>query len=394
MDFFCQEETCRRFLEIDESLLELDLEKLKIDNLKDLLAALECFKDSSEIKEKKTSRSPTISSFFEKSVEICKDFPEQNIKSIPLCKECATKRIVKLNQLLLHATKENLKYKEFIQQIEQENNYLSSVELDNELQRLEEEEITLRQKFKEVEEEDRILKVDLGHLEQEGRKINEIEERYWEVFHNFQSDLQSYQDEYLSVETKIANSKEKLDKLKVTNVYNDTFHIWFQGHFGTINGFRLGRLISEPVDWNEINAAWGQTTLLLHTIAKKLDYKFLHYRLNPVGSTSKIVKISDGSIFELYGSNDISFGRLFWYKRFDLGMVAFLGCLKEIIDYAESQNRNVKLNCPYSIEKDKIGDLSIKMQYNTEESWTKALKYMLTNLKFLLAWLAKIQSKV
>lgn len=31
------------------------------------------------------------------------------------------------------------------------------------------------------------------------------------------------------------------------------------------------------VEWAEINAAWGQTLLLLHTIARKLDYKFERY---------------------------------------------------------------------------------------------------------------------
>ena len=30
----------------------------------------------------------------------------------------------------------------------------------------------------------------------------------------------------------------------------------------------------EQVEWAEINAAWGQTLLLLYTIARKLDYTF------------------------------------------------------------------------------------------------------------------------
>ena len=33
-------------------------------------------------------------------------------------------------------------------------------------------------------------------------------------------------------------SEMKLNKLKKTNVFNATFHIWHSGHFGTINGFR------------------------------------------------------------------------------------------------------------------------------------------------------------
>lgn len=66
----------------------------------------------------------------------------------------------------------------------------------------------------------------------------------------------------------------QLDKLKRTNVFNATFHIWHSGQFGTINNFRLGRWPSVPVEWNEINAAWGQTVLLLHALANKMGLKF------------------------------------------------------------------------------------------------------------------------
>ena len=31
------------------------------------------------------------------------------------------------------------------------------------------------------------------------------------------------------------------------------------------------------VEWAEINAAWGQTLLLLYTIARKLDFTFEKY---------------------------------------------------------------------------------------------------------------------
>ena len=47
------------------------------------------------------------------------------------------------------------------------------------------------------------------------------------------------------------------------------------------------------------------------------------------------------------------------------------------------------------MEKGKIEDtggsgqmFSIKMQFNSEEQWTKALKFMLTNLKWGLAWVS------
>lgn len=36
------------------------------------------------------------------------------------------------------------------------------------------------------------------------------------------------------------------------------------------------------------------------------------------------------------------------------------------------------------IVKDKIGDVSIKLQFNQEESWTRALRHVLFALKLLL----------
>ena len=111
----------------------------------------------------------------------------------------------------------------------------------------------------------------------------------------------SYNDQLLSVEQQNAQlatlraayaaDSATLERLEKTNVYNDAFCIGHDGVFGTINGLRLGRvpgvpvsatyqpfsrfiLKSDQVEWAEINAAWGQTLLLLYTIARKLDYTF------------------------------------------------------------------------------------------------------------------------
>lgn len=108
-----------------------------------------------------------------------------------------------------------------------------------------------------------------------------------------------------SLDCQTTYTQTQLDKLKKTNVFNATFHIWHAGHFGTINSFRLGRLPSAPVDWSEINAAWGQTTLLLSALARRVNLKFDKYKLIPFGNHSYIeVIISrcfqiDFSIFDL-----------------------------------------------------------------------------------------------
>ena len=64
------------------------------------------------------------------------------------------------------------------------------------------------------------------------------------------------------------HSAAHLKRLQQTNVYHDVFRIWHDGPFGTIGGFRLGRTTEAPVEWDEINAAWGQTVLLLKTMAQ------------------------------------------------------------------------------------------------------------------------------
>ena len=63
-----------------------------------------------------------------------------------------------------------------------------------------------------------------------------------------------------SLELQSANVKKEYDVLKCVNVLNDCFYIWHDGEFGTINGLRMGRLASNPVPWEEVNAGmWARS---------------------------------------------------------------------------------------------------------------------------------------
>lgn len=68
-------------------------------------------------------------------------------------------------------------------------------------------------------------------------------------------------------------------------------------------------------------------------------------------------------------------------------MVAVLNCLNQLTDYAEERDKSLRL--PYRINRDKIGELSIRIQFNQDELWTKALKYMLTNMKWILVFASR-----
>ena len=58
-----------------------------------------------------------------------------------------------------------------------------------------------------------------------------------------------------------------------------------------------------------------------------------------MGSFSRIERTTgDKASYELYGSGDLHLGRLLHNRRFDFAMVAFLECLKQVIDYAKGQD--------------------------------------------------------
>uniref|UniRef100_A0A8C7Y0V7 Beclin-1 n=1 Tax=Oryzias sinensis TaxID=183150 RepID=A0A8C7Y0V7_9TELE len=85
--------------------------------------------------------------------------------------------------------------------------------------------------------------------------------------------------------------------------------------------------------------------------------------------------------------------KFFWDNKFDHAMVAFLDCVQQFKEEVEKGDTGFCLPYRMDVEKGKIedtggsgGSYSIKTQFNSEEQWTKALKFMLTNLKWGLAW--------
>ena len=106
-----------------------------------------------------------------------------------------------------------------------------------------------------------------------------------------------------------------------------------------------------------------------------------NYRVQPRGSFSAVESISDRTTLELYGSEG-GFTRFFTGRRFDQAMVAFLGCVQELERYLQRRNPQVRL--PWKIEQDRIGGFSVRLQFNQFDRWTKALKFLLTDLKWLI----------
>lgn len=363
----------------------------------------------------------------------------------PVCAECASLLLSSLNTKLTAATRERDAYASFLKNLQQAASKHKNEEgsVNKELAALQKEEEATYTDLLQLEEQKKQLEDELADLEEENKRLEQEEEIFWQSRNMFNERQHSLEVENLSLQQKLAHDQKQLELLQRTNVYNDTFFISHDGTFGTINGLRLGRLPNHPVEWAEINAAWGQTLLLLQTIAERLSFSFHGYKLRPLGSTSRIEKYeynqeqpenpqnqagrapvpSKTIQLELYSSG-ASFERLFHARRYDQAMVAFLECLSQLGKHMEktsissrdgskpttsrqapptgaNSTGNHPLKLPYAIDGDKIWSrdrpeesVSIKLGvgFTGDENFTKACKYVLTCCKYLLAHVSNLDS--
>ncbi|KAF3399113.1 Vacuolar protein sorting-associated protein atg6 [Talaromyces pinophilus] len=346
----------------------------------------------------------------------------------PICTECTDLLVEGLHKRLASTTKERDAYISFLKTINASIPTEAEVEAaEKSLKSTLQEEEAAYQELLALEKEKADLDREIADLEEESRQLDLDEEEFWRERNTFALSLAEFQDERDALNMRYDHDSRQLERLQRTNVYNDAFCIGHDGFFGTINGLRLGRLANPSVDWAEINAAWGQTCLLLATIAEKLGFQFRGYRLKPMGSTSRIEKFEDSSqnssqsssqgapdsspvttkstTLDLFSSGDMPLNLPWVHRRFDAGMVAFLECLRQLGVYVENTpvpmaNRRGQqginttgLKLPYEIKRDKIGDASIKLGFNqNDETWTRACKYTLTCCKFLLAHASNVAS--
>ena len=262
---------------------------------------------------------------------------------------------------------------------------MSEETFQREISKYKEEEQREERKVAELEKKLQQLDAERQDLDREAGELDKLEQRYWKQFNHYKLELDAFSEEKEALVSKIESASSQLELLKRTNIYNDVFHIWHDGPFGTINSFRMGKTNKIQVEWDEINAAWGQAVLLLHTMASSCDeFEFSEKKLIPMGSYPKI---SDGkNTYELYGPVT-----QFLRANYDKAMCIFLQCLQEFAMYAKqydiAHQTKPPFQLPYKIEGDKICGHTIRLRFNVNDKWTKALKYMLANLKVTLVWL-------
>ena len=335
----------------------------------------------------------------------------------PVCVDCTELLVEEMQKRLESVIRERDAYVNFVKEAQ------ATAPTDDELKAQEQAlreaqkaEAQAREELRQLELEKEALDKEYMTLESESQQLDAEEEAFWRERNGFATRLTEFQNERDSINSKFDHDSRQLEKLQRSNVYNDTFCISHDGTFATINGLRLGRLSATPVDWPEINAAWGHALLLLVTVAEKLNYRFEGFEPQPMGSTSRIVRLEPVSpassrlsgggnrtapppppkrhVLDLFSSGDMPLGLTFMHRKFDNAMTAFLELVRQLGVHVEKQTRadGNSLGLPYRIEGDKINDVSIKLGIAQDDGWTKACKLTLTCCKFLLAHASNVSA--
>lgn len=265
----------------------------------------------------------------------------------------------------------------------------------------------LREELEAVEAERALVRRRRAQVEGKRRRLRWLQSRWWVSNNAAERTLVQLVESRRAILEDVARAEARLQVLMQLNAANDCFYIWHAGPFATINGCRLGRLPAYmTVEWADINAGLGQVVLLLDTLVRRAGFRFRNHQLMPLGSFSKIIKFppggarggeeaglvpsspraSGGTALNLYydEANLVFFPR----RNLNAALVAFLQCVEEFGAYVQRQDPTLRL--PHGVQDGgKVGGLSISLVQGEEEAWTRALKYLLTDLKWLLAWSAK-----
>lgn len=332
----------------------------------------------------------------------------------PVCQDCCNVLIQRLQSEYDDAIRERDLYTQFLSRIEKQKKVSqpgTTEAIIDESTKLQNESAFLLSELIKLEKEDEALDKEIAELEEEveAKKLTELEELRRENMHEleqieFSTEVQSLKKQYES-------ALNSLDQLRKFNVYNETFKISHEGPFGIINGLRVGGFDDVRVPWQEINAALGQIVLLLATIVTRLGIKTEGYKLQPMGSFSKVCKFQpedqEWVTYEAYCTDGFKLGKLF---RKETGFDKAIECLLEIVQImaewlarsppngndSESAGPNGNDNegeaiydveLPYIMHKDKINGISVKLFGGKPTlEWTTAMKFLLTNAKWLLAF--------
>ncbi|XP_069895275.1 beclin-2-like [Dipodomys merriami] len=343
----------------------------------------------------------TLSSIQKTLVDIFAILSGKKVVEHPLCEECTDHLLEQLDTQLSQAKLDWQAYRRALEMellVDPEERKALNTWLWAELQELERAEALLMEELADAEQAWAQAAHDFQESKAETAELHQLAAQYRKEYWALEWQRLELTDQLSSVENQLRYARGQLDKLSTTSIFDVTFQIWEEGPLGVINNFRLGYLPRVPVSWTEISAAWGQAALLLLALANTIGLKFRRYQL-VAGGNHSYLKLLTGAGVRLPLFSDGK-QNVFLENTFDRAMLAFLDCMQQFKEEAEKGRGGLYL--PYSMHPE-LGTLedakgsgewySIRTHLNTVEEWTWALKFLLANLKWSLAWASERYSQ-
>ncbi len=178
----------------------------------------------------------------------------------PVCFDCFSTIIARLESKIQNKESERDVYMKELQKIEKKLgllNQASDSELEAELRTLEAEEQELDKLLQKQEEEEKSNESEFEKLTKQKESLQHEEKTFWRDVNNYEKNLSGFQESLAQADNLIANLDWQFKRLRNTNFINEVFFISTLDEFGTISGFRMGKLPTTDVKWDEINAAIG-----------------------------------------------------------------------------------------------------------------------------------------
>ena len=150
----------------------------------------------------------------------------------PLCEECADFVIDQMDHQLRQLEDESKEYNDYLTSLQSEQNTEQVVtedeinELTEKLKSLETIEKQLIEELKETNEHQKKMDEELERQSTELQRLFAEEDKYWHEYNNVRNSIFTLDDEQQSVDNQLRYAQALFDKLKRTNVFNATFHIW------------------------------------------------------------------------------------------------------------------------------------------------------------------------
>ena len=160
---------------------------------------------------------------------------EQSDVDHPLCEECADFVIDQMDHELRLLEDECREYKNYSEEIGKNNqDEIDLEEIENLKQKLEELQNTEKKLMKELDE----IQIQHKQLDEELEKqttalqrLYDDEDKYWHEYNNLRNGVFGCEDEQQSIDNQLRYAQAQLDRLKRTDVFNATFHIWYYYYY-------------------------------------------------------------------------------------------------------------------------------------------------------------------